>query len=228
METKQTTTTTVSSKKTKFKAAMEQEAPSSKKAAFLKTMKTQYTTSLSDLTVGQEHTIVALSQLEGKYGTQLKATLSNGACVFLPNRFDLTDDQVSGLNEGKYHLSFTYLGMKPSRNGQYHDLKFGGSLQLLAVLNRAETHKLEDLTEGQEYPIIKMVRVQTKFGESLKVVIKKTDEQSVSVFLPKRFNDRIKDSHIDQINDGEFEVSLMYNGSRKLANGNIRNDVELV
>lgn len=74
--------------------------------------------------------------------------------------------------------------------------------------NFAKTQSVKDLHVGQEYPLLSMRKVNTRFGLGVVAVL---DE--CSVFLPKRFAS-LGNDEIEKINTGP-QIVLVYRGIKE-------------
>lgn len=70
--------------------------------------------------------------------------------------------------------------------------------------------KPENLIIGQSYPLEKLERVNTEFGEGIVAKIKQDDE-SVIIFLPGYFTTKLTAAAIEEINSKK-DIDLVYNG----------------
>jgi len=55
--------------------------------------------------------------------------------------------------------------------------------------------------------------MDTKYGESVPLIILEGDGHSVNVFLPKRYAAVLTDDDIDMINSKRVNLSIIYNGT---------------
>jgi len=71
-------------------------------------------------------------------------------------------------------------------------------------VNSLEPHKL--------YPIIRAKRIPTKYGPSVVLTLRISETSIVQVFLPKRYNEVMSDTDINDINSKAFSLHLVYKG----------------
>jgi hypothetical protein len=70
---------------------------------------------------------------------------------------------------------------------------------------------INDLKQHCPYVIKSVRRKTTKYGSTLVLTIEDGGEKCC-VFLPKRYYDSFTDKDITDINDGEINMDLVYNG----------------
>jgi len=62
------------------------------------------------------------------------------------------------------------------------------------------------------YPIVRAKRITTKFGSTVLLSIRDSDEQLVQIFFPKRLASVVSDEDIAKINSRSIYLNLMYKG----------------
>ena len=73
--------------------------------------------------------------------------------------------------------------------------------------------KVSEMQVGRKYPITRALRIDTKYGESVLLIILEGDGHSVNVFLPKRYAAVLTDDDIDMIKSKRVNLSIVYNGT---------------
>jgi len=65
---------------------------------------------------------------------------------------------------------------------------------------------------NRPYPIVRAKRITTKFGSTVLLSIRDTDELLVQIFLPKRYASVVSDEDIAKINSRSIYLHLVYKG----------------
>ena len=65
---------------------------------------------------------------------------------------------------------------------------------------------------NRPYPIVRARRITTKFGSTVLLSIRNTDEQLVQIFLPRRYASVVSDEDIAKINSSSIYLNLLYKG----------------
>ena len=65
---------------------------------------------------------------------------------------------------------------------------------------------------NRPYPIVRAKRITTKFGSTVMLSIRDTDEQLLQIFLPKRYASAVSDDDISKINSRSIHLNLVYKG----------------
>ena len=71
---------------------------------------------------------------------------------------------------------------------------------------------ISSLILNRPYPIVRAKRVTTKFGSTVMLSIRDTDEQLIQIFLPKRYASVVSDDDISKINSRTKYINLVYKG----------------
>ena len=71
---------------------------------------------------------------------------------------------------------------------------------------------ISSLILNRPYPIVRAKRITTKFGSTVLLSIRHTDEQLVQIFLPKRYASVVSDEDIAKINSRSIYLNLVYKG----------------
>jgi len=67
---------------------------------------------------------------------------------------------------------------------------------------------ISSLILNRPYPIVRAKRVTTKFGSTVLLSIRDTDEQLIQIFLPKRYASVVSDDDISKINSRTKYINL--------------------
>lgn len=71
--------------------------------------------------------------------------------------------------------------------------------------------KPEDLVVGHAYPLVKLERVNSEFGDGIVAKLKLGDE-IVFIYLPRHYSTKLGDAALDEINDKTNHFNLVYKG----------------
>lgn len=71
------------------------------------------------------------------------------------------------------------------------------------------TLKPKDLVEGKPYPLVKMMRVMTKFGGALLAHIMFTQDEKCGIFLPQSYAKALTDEALAEINSKTMDLILV-------------------
>ena len=71
---------------------------------------------------------------------------------------------------------------------------------------------ISSLILNRPYRIVRAKRVTTKFGSTVMLSIRDTDEQLIQIFLPKRYASVVSDDDISKINSRTKYINLVYKG----------------
>jgi len=77
------------------------------------------------------------------------------------------------------------------------------------------------LTLNRPHPIVRVKRITTKFGSTVLLSIRDTDEQVVQMFLPKRYANVVSDEDIGKINSKSIYLNLLYMGMCERTKSNL-------
>jgi len=69
---------------------------------------------------------------------------------------------------------------------------------------------ISSLILNRQYPIVRAKRVTSKFGSTVLLSIRDTDEQLIQIFLPKRYASVVSDDDISKINSRTKYINLVY------------------
>jgi hypothetical protein len=72
---------------------------------------------------------------------------------------------------------------------------------------------ISELQENHHYIITQAVKKSTKFGETILLTLRDSDDL-FSVFLPKRYLSAFTKHDIEQVNDEKLSLRFIYNGMR--------------
>jgi hypothetical protein len=65
---------------------------------------------------------------------------------------------------------------------------------------------------NSDYSVINASKVNTKFGLSILLTLRKGSEQALKIYLPRRFNSAFTDEDINCINNGQLTLIFTFNG----------------
>jgi hypothetical protein len=68
------------------------------------------------------------------------------------------------------------------------------------------------LQQENSYRFIKATRVQTRYGESVTLTLDGSDDNMYNIFIPKRNVNVFTDSDLQNINEGQTSILLVYKG----------------
>jgi len=71
---------------------------------------------------------------------------------------------------------------------------------------------ISSLVMNKLYPIVRAKRMNTKFGSTVLLSIRDSDENIVQIFLRKRYSDVVSDDDMENINSKAFYLNLVYKG----------------
>jgi len=71
---------------------------------------------------------------------------------------------------------------------------------------------INSLIQNRTYPIVRAKRITAKFGSTVLLYIRDTDEQLVQIFLPKRYAIVVSDEDIAKINSRSIYLNFVYKG----------------
>ena len=71
---------------------------------------------------------------------------------------------------------------------------------------------ISSLVVNRLYPIVRAKRITTKFGSTVLLSIRDSDEQLVQIFLPKRYANVVSDEDMAKINSRSIYLNLVYKG----------------
>jgi len=71
---------------------------------------------------------------------------------------------------------------------------------------------ISTLTLNRPYPFVCARRITTRFGSTVLLSIRDTDEQLVQIFLPRRYASVVSDEDIAKINFRSIYLNLVYKG----------------
>jgi hypothetical protein len=72
-----------------------------------------------------------------------------------------------------------------------------------------------DLNLHTDFNVVYASKVNTKFGLSILLTLRKNSEQALKIYLPRRFNPAFKDEDITCINNGQIALIFTYRDYRK-------------
>jgi len=71
---------------------------------------------------------------------------------------------------------------------------------------------ISSLVMNKLYPIVRAKRINTKFGTTVLLSIRDSDEKIVQIFLPKRYSYVVSDDDMEKINSEAVYLNLVYKG----------------
>ena len=71
---------------------------------------------------------------------------------------------------------------------------------------------IRSLVVNRLYPIVRAERITIKFGSTVLLSIRDSNEQVVQIFLPKRYANVVSDVDMDKINSRSIYLNLVYKG----------------
>jgi len=71
---------------------------------------------------------------------------------------------------------------------------------------------INSLIMNRPYPIVHAKRVNTKYGSTLLLSIRDSDEKLVQIFLPKRYANVVTDEDMEKINSRSIYLNLVNKG----------------
>jgi len=71
---------------------------------------------------------------------------------------------------------------------------------------------ISTLILNRPYPIVRAKRITTRFGSTVLLSIRDTDEQLVQIFLPRRYASVVSDEDMAKINSRSIYLNLVYKG----------------
>lgn len=156
----------------------------------------------ADLTIGQKYPIRRLDRVDSKFGEAILASImfEDEHCqIYLPQYFTrrYSDDQLYNMSCDLYDLIYE------GPLGRSH--KF----QIRERNDKIRQVRPTDFTVGDSYPLIRVERITTMYGECLLAFImhKKTVGK---LYLPKYFTHQLNDEQLKDISTNEYV--LVYQG----------------
>ena len=71
---------------------------------------------------------------------------------------------------------------------------------------------ISTLILNRPYPIVRARRITTRFGSTVLLYIRHTDEQLVQIFLPRRYASVVSDEDMAKINSKSIDLNIVYKG----------------
>ena len=71
---------------------------------------------------------------------------------------------------------------------------------------------ISTLILNRPYPIVCARRITTRFGSTVLLSIRDTDEQLIQIFFPRRYASVVSDEDIAKINSRSIYLNLVYKG----------------
>jgi hypothetical protein len=68
------------------------------------------------------------------------------------------------------------------------------------------------LNLDSDYNVVYVAKVETKYGLSVLLTLRKESEQALKIYLPRRFNSAFKDENITGINNGQLRLIFTFKG----------------
>ena len=71
---------------------------------------------------------------------------------------------------------------------------------------------ISSLVINRLYPIVHVKRINTKYGPTVLLSLRNSDEKLVLIFLPKRYANVVSDEDMEKINSRSVSLNLVYKG----------------
>ena len=89
------------------------------------------------------------------------------------------------------------------------------------MISSCQQIKITSLRDNTPYPIERVEKVQTKYGESIILTLQESPHTFVKVFLPKRYGSLFTDNDLHSINAKSVSLNLKYIGTSPDSNSYI-------
>jgi hypothetical protein len=74
--------------------------------------------------------------------------------------------------------------------------------------------RIGDLTVDKVYPVLRAESLDTKYGLSILLTIRESDDHCVKVFLPRRYSLCFSEEDVSAVNERTVNYRLIYKGLR--------------
>ena len=89
------------------------------------------------------------------------------------------------------------------------------------MISSCQQIKITSLRDNTPYPIERVEKVQTKYGEAIILTLQESPQTFMKVFLPKRYGSVFTDNDLHSINVKSVSLNLKYIGTSPDSNSYI-------